>query len=174
MSSLQADRLVVKNYSPSEPDRDTAIAHDFRTGGPGWDIIGRVQFNICRHISKIDREHFANSAKKDARPRVFLQLDSFNREFSSQMLNADVNSSTLFDLSGGKGQLPRNGWPAATNGKCGYAGGLTPSNLTEQLWSISRDAHTAKSVLVDAKPPFRPWYFLNAHQYFAKADPWVR
>ncbi len=43
----------------------------------------------------------------------------------------------LFDVSGGAGQLPPS-WPAAWPGvRCGYAGGLGPDNIVEQLTRIT-------------------------------------
>lgn len=47
--------------------------------------------------------------------------------------------SPLFDCSGGKGILPEK-WEKPLNGiLCGYAGGLNPSNLEEQLKSIEAE-----------------------------------
>jgi phosphoribosylanthranilate isomerase len=48
--------------------------------------------------------------------------------------------SPLFDLSGGAGVLPVE-WPPAWSGvRCGYAGGLGPANVAEQLARIERAA----------------------------------
>ena len=52
-------------------------------------------------------------------------------------VGAGVNCSTLFDLSHGAGVLPEQ-WPKPLPGiRCGYAGGLSPDNIKEQLTLIS-------------------------------------
>jgi hypothetical protein len=44
------------------------------------------------------------------------------------------NYSVLFDGSGGRGEEAAGGWPLPLTGiKCGYAGGLGPSNLESKL-----------------------------------------
>jgi hypothetical protein len=51
---------------------------------------------------------------------------------------AGVNCSALFDLSHGQGILPEQ-WPdTLPNIKCGYAGGLGPDNLEDQIISIEQ------------------------------------
>lgn len=45
----------------------------------------------------------------------------------------------LFDMSSGAGVLPEEGWPTVwPNIYCGYAGGLGPANINNQLEAISR------------------------------------
>lgn len=74
----------------------------------------------------------------DVNRKIFLALLTGARAFEA------TNFSTLFDLSHGEGRVPKN-WSFPIEGvKCGYAGGLTPDNLAEQLELISRVAQNAE------------------------------
>ena len=51
-------------------------------------------------------------------------------------LESKVNVACLFDRSGGKGLVPSS-WPLIRNDVfCGYAGGLGPETLSEELLKI--------------------------------------
>jgi hypothetical protein len=57
---------------------------------------------------------------------------------------AGFKVSALFDKSGGAGILPTE-WPELLNGiKCGYAGGLSPENLEEQIKLIEHKAWSSE------------------------------
>jgi phosphoribosylanthranilate isomerase len=57
--------------------------------------------------------------------------------------------SPLFDTSGGAGVLP-NRWPGAWPGRyCGYAGGLGPDNVVEQLTRIRIAANEGERFWID-------------------------
>jgi phosphoribosylanthranilate isomerase len=52
------------------------------------------------------------------------------------------NHAVLFDTSGGRGESP-DGWPNALSGiSCGYAGGLGPDNIAEELPKIAMAANS--------------------------------
>ncbi len=68
------------------------------------------------------------------------QYDNVNTVFVDLAKQAKVNFSALFDLSHGIGILPSE-WPNLLDGvKCGYAGGLSPENLEEQIKRIEEKA----------------------------------
>ncbi len=46
--------------------------------------------------------------------------------------SSGIDAAVLYDISGGAGTLPEE-WPEPIGGYCGYAGGLSPDNLQEQL-----------------------------------------
>jgi hypothetical protein len=71
--------------------------------------------------------------------QFILQCDGVN-DAAAEELVPWVNAVPLFDTSGGAGQLPEE-WPDAWPGVyCGYAGGLGPDNLQEELRRIERAA----------------------------------
>lgn len=63
-----------------------------------------------------------------------------------------ANVDYLFDMSGGRGVLP-NQWPSSQAGNFGYAGGLSPDNIIEQL-SIIHDK-VSSVIWVDAESGIR-------------------
>lgn len=66
---------------------------------------------------------------------VIFQYDGVNGDqlVHRSLENGNTNISTLFDLSHGAGILPES-WPKLLPGvPCGYAGGLSPENVAEQL-----------------------------------------
>lgn len=64
---------------------------------------------------------------------IIFQYDNANASIIEQAQKVQVNCSTLFDLSHGAGVLPSE-WPDHLEGiRCGYAGGLGPDNLEEQI-----------------------------------------
>ncbi len=68
------------------------------------------------------------------------QYDNVNTELLTMASDYNINHSALFDLSHGVGILPEH-WPDLLPGtKCGYAGGLSPDNLEEQIKRIEEKA----------------------------------
>ena len=59
----------------------------------------------------------------------------------------------LFDLSGGAGTLPKK-WPQARNFYCGYAGGLSLDNLSEQLKLIEKSVGD-RTIWIDVETHIR-------------------
>ncbi len=67
-------------------------------------------------------------------------------------------ATCLYDISGGRGVLPK-AWPKPEGDYCGYAGGLSPDNLAEQLEKI-QEAITAQDgkippIWIDAETHLR-------------------
>jgi hypothetical protein len=71
---------------------------------------------------------------KNIKNKEFIfQYDNVNTSILDSAHSANINCSALYDLSHGAGILP-NEWPLPLhNIKCGYAGGLSPDNLDEQI-----------------------------------------
>ena len=72
--------------------------------------------------------------------QFIFQLDGVNNDIFEQVHKRGINAVPLFDTSGGAGILPDK-WVSLDNDYCGYAGGLSPDNLTEQLTKIAQVAH---------------------------------
>lgn len=72
-------------------------------------------------------------------PKKFIfQWDGVNDHIALALKEYDIPVEILFDLSGGAGILPET-WPKPIGRTyCGYAGGLSPENLKEQLTKISK------------------------------------
>jgi hypothetical protein len=95
----------------------------------------RIQINTHahRHVSTIDMvKVFLRQSGKE----FIFQSDGVNDHlaFGAQAYNLGV--SVLFDTSHGAGKVPDN-WPMPVDGFCcGYAGGLGPDNVVEQIAKI--------------------------------------
>lgn len=142
--------------------------------GPTWDLFQRVQLNLRHHVRRVDQPSFVEGLKSALGDRqVILQLDRFDHPLASECLHAGIDTSVLYDLSGGRGVLP-NKWPVASSSlDCGFAGGLTPSNLADQLPRIQAATGDGKGIWIDAQSPFRPWNIATARDYLQAAAPWV-
>lgn len=69
---------------------------------------------------------------------IIFQYDNVNKHIMNNTIGRNGNKgfSALFDLSHGAGVLP-DAWPAPIEGlDVGYAGGLSPSNVVEQIEKI--------------------------------------
>lgn len=99
-------------------------------------MFDRVQLNFNQRVRPKNLETLAQIA--DSIPQsVILQHNSANQELWSILHNKMSNLSMLFDASGGHGVAPVAGWPSIfPNTDCGYAGGLGPQNVAQELQSI--------------------------------------
>jgi hypothetical protein len=100
--------------------------------GPMWYIFERVQINF----HAIPHEHsnqMIGIFSKFANQQFIFQYDGVNDHIVKKAFNEGCNMSALFDKSGGAGILPAQ-WPQLLEGiPCGYAGGLSPDNVEEQI-----------------------------------------
>jgi len=96
-------------------------------------IFGRYQLNFHSYLHQIkDRTAFINAVDALAVEQVILQFDDVNNDMLASVRDANIDAVPLFDTSGGAGVLPGE-WPKALNVYSGYAGGLSPENLGEQM-----------------------------------------
>ncbi len=102
-------------------------------------ICGRIQINCGSNPGIFDRHRFV-TAMRHVIPgtTIIIQSDGINDHILDASVVAGINAKPLFDRSGGRGVLPDRGWPAAYVNGCGYAGGLNPSNVAEQLAEIAK------------------------------------
>jgi len=100
--------------------------------------FGRIQLNLefGNMDGKFDPSILAKRVKGSPQWEFIIQ---YGRDSESLLLLKDVlNHSVLFDESAGRGRSPSS-WHAPLKGHfCGYAGGLTPDNLEQNLILISR------------------------------------
>lgn len=100
--------------------------------GPMWYIFERVQINF-HAIPHEYSNQMIGIFSKFANQQFIFQHDGVNDHIVKKAFNEGCNVSALFDKSGGAGILPKQ-WPQLLEGiPCGYAGGLSPDNVEEQI-----------------------------------------
>lgn len=107
--------------------------------------------------------------------QVILQHDGPNGPAVEALLSGRVVA--LFDLSHGAGRLPAR-WKAPVGEVCGYAGGLSASNVDANLNAIARTAGDA-TVWIDAETRLRTLDdaeldLQEVHEYVANASRWAK
>jgi len=112
------------------------------TGELDWrDIPGCVEISQRVQINTHAEPHVSTvgllKSLGDARDKQFIfQWDGVNNHLTFAALAYGYNVAALFDTSGGAGILPKE-WPTpAKEFPCGYAGGLGPLNVVEQVRAI--------------------------------------
>lgn len=121
-------------------------------------VFNRVQLNF--HGTKIGQVDGLRSVLspgsgytvwdgvRHAHPEFIFQMDGVNEDTFHALRGEGLPVSPLFDLSHGEGAAPE-AWPPPVPGLyCGYAGGLGPHNLAEQLPRIA-DAAGGRDVWID-------------------------
>ncbi len=99
--------------------------------GKIWSLFKRVQINT--HGIKHPFEREAVVDLKSFNKEIIFQFDGANKTILDIAISGGVDCSTLFDMSHGAGVLPKE-WLIPIDGvRCGYAGGLSPENVFEQV-----------------------------------------
>jgi phosphoribosylanthranilate isomerase len=108
-------------------------------------IFNRFQLNFHGEPHPVDNYNFIsgfNITELQGKQIIF-QLDNVNNNLYTQLNNntmRQVSVAGLFDTSHGAGVLPTD-WPES-NEYIGYAGGLSPDNIVENIELISTVAKT--------------------------------
>lgn len=137
------------------------------------DLFGRFQINT--HAEDCDHDDGLYDLLNAISQTVIFQLDNhFGTLIAKEAVKfGHKNIAGLFDLSHGAGVLPES-WPDPINGlECGYAGGLSPENVANQLSEIEK--HT-KSTWIDAESSLFNYgkFDLNrVEEFLIAARPWV-
>lgn len=102
----------------------------------------RVQLNFNQHRTPKELGALVRVACEVLPiPNVILQHNSANANLWAGLHHQIPNLNMLFDSSGGSGQSPKNGWhEMLPHTLCGFAGGLGPDNIVQELAEISRIA----------------------------------
>ena len=100
-------------------------------------VADRVQVNTHaeEHITTVAAlEWMAERGNK----QFIIQLDAVNDHFFDGAVARRINAAGLFDLSHGAGVLP-DSWPSLRHASIyhGFAGGLSPDNVVEQVAKIT-------------------------------------
>ena len=157
---------------------------DFKEMVGDMDAFDRIQLNIGPGLEKGDFDRArtplataqpilaARMARQVYDPEIIIQTQGGEgRRLAKNLAALGVSASCLFDKSGGHGDLAII-WPIANDSRVnrsGYAGGLTPDNLAEQIPLIRISACGA--AWIDAETGLRTddrfdmrkaWAFLRA------------
>lgn len=104
---------------------------------PFWKMFKRVQINTHGIPHSFHAVKMAELMNIYPEKEFIFQYDEVNDNILYNAKHNEVKCSALFDLSHGAGLLP-NQWPLPiTNIKCGYAGGISPSNVVEQIEKVN-------------------------------------
>lgn len=109
-------------------------------------IFARVQLNFHGQFHRASPSFQSALVTLCQQHEFIVQCDGVNDLEAEMLCDADL-AVPLFDASGGAGILPVN-WPAAWETYCGYAGGLGPSNIADQIEKIAVAA-AGKSFWID-------------------------
>lgn len=134
-------------------------------GIDNWFAFQRVQLNFHAEELTVNRERFFQTLGSQKRQFIFQVDGNMGGELLKDYLTSRANASPLFDLSHGTGVSPDE-WPEPDFGHPsvpvwhGYAGGLGPDNLADELCRI-HDAARSAPVWVDMETKVR-----NRHDEF--------
>lgn len=120
-------------------------------------LFQRSQLNFHAENAKCDQRGFCKALETFGDREIIFQIDGNSGNAHMESLwdecdrtNTRINSVSLFDISGGAGILPGE-WPKPTfmiddetYAYHGYAGGLGPDNLQEQIPLIGEAAGDAR------------------------------
>lgn len=97
-------------------------------------LFGRIQVNVV--ASRIDTDALVDAIQMARHPHVITQHNPANQDLTTRLMGEPAHA-VLFDASGGRGVAAEH-WPQAIQGKaCGYAGGLSPENVADELAKIA-------------------------------------
>jgi len=122
---------------------------------PCASMFERFQLNFHAIIHTIDTYDFTEGLK-DPRltgKQIIFQMDGVN-DLILGLAGDIISVAPLFDQSGGAGLLPDK-WALCDRDFCGYAGGLSPDNITRQLEIIAQVAGSKSNVWVDTETRVR-------------------
>lgn len=103
------------------------------------DHFDRIQLNIFQQKWPVEPANISMMARNQSHQSIILPYNPGNRDMVEAVEGENIEY--LFDRSGGAGKLP-DAWPDyIPTRRCGYAGGLGPQNIAEQLPRIHMAAN---------------------------------
>lgn len=113
--------------------------------------FNRIQLNFFQRRNPVKLDELEAAITRSARPVIV----PYNPSNAAVVESLKTPHQILFDRSGGTGRLPTTGWPQAFSGsECGYAGGLGPDNLEQQLPLIFKAA-AGQRIWIDMESSLR-------------------
>lgn len=99
-------------------------------------LCGRMQLNFNSQKSKVDEKKFFGLLKGVIGGRIIFQYNLSNVRICINAMEELTNISFLYDSSGGRGIIKEKWQKPFMGFFTGYAGGLSPDNLKEELKKI--------------------------------------
>jgi hypothetical protein len=102
--------------------------------------FGRAQLNIAKYLTEVASPELLARCLPPGREYILQVGRSRERglALASQLQGLGLTVSVLFDASGGKGISPKS-WPSVpATLRCGFAGGLGPEILADELRRLER------------------------------------
>lgn len=146
--------------------------------GMVWDLFHRIQINTHGERTIYDSKGLAAAVRHNPKKEFIFQFDNVNTDILKSVNSTEDNISALFDVSHGAGVLPET-WPTPLFGiKCGYAGGLSPENVAQQIGDINFMVNGDTDIWIDAETHLRSdndkLFDLNKVESFLKAcEPYI-
>lgn len=105
--------------------------------GEIWPYFERVQINTHAIEHELTNDFASKLAELYPDKEFIFQYDNVNTKMLEIAVRDHLKCSALFDLSHGAGILPEQ-WPQPIEGvKCGYAGGISPYNITHVMDDVN-------------------------------------
>ena len=140
-------------------------------------LFERYQLNFHSYVHTVkDNKAFLCAVRTLEADQVIFQLDDVNNDLLRKALEMKINAVPFFDTSGGAGMLPDE-WPEAWALYSGYAGGLSPDNLSEQMEAIVKKCGSGP-IWIDAETHLRSDYDAvfdlgKVRRFLEEATPWL-
>lgn len=138
--------------------------------------FGRIQINTHGELHKYDIAKLSGAIKLFREKQFIFQLDKVNEHIMNETMdNGCENISGLYDMSHGTGILADE-WrkPNERGIFTGYAGGLSPENVKEQLSKIE---NITSNTWIDAETHLRRdqiFHIPSVVQFLENSKEWVR
>lgn len=127
----------------------TGIPPEFERLAKRW----QLNTHGAPHEFSLDNFMILIASKNDLGQQIIFQYDKANDKVMNEAIRLKLDVSALYDLSHGAGVLPEK-WEVPSNDiYCGFAGGLSPQNVKEEIEKIM--AVTDKSFWIDAETKLR-------------------
>ena len=145
---------------------------------PGRPVVGRVQLNMPKATANsLDPYRLKNVIDAFPNKEFILQYNNKTKEAVEKMHHVGAKFSLLYDASGGNGISP-NGWnkPVYREHDMGYAGGLSPENIVDNLNQIKTVA-PFDTIWVDAEGKLKTddkFDVSRAQQYVLNTVNWLQ
>lgn len=119
-------------------------------------VVSRIQLNIGDYTNKFDAEKLARVIKSWKKFEVILPYNKYTQSKIEELKKTGAQFSLLFDGSYGAGVSPEK-WdkPAYDDVAFGYAGGLSPFNVRDNLDKISGVLPADYDTWIDAEGRLR-------------------
>jgi hypothetical protein len=148
ITSLAETGVAIAGHLCGKWARDLATLGTltFRKERPAlWPLLGRIQVNYGPMLAEVRPTEMVRALIEQGEGRTFiLQAAGVDDPVVEEACRRGLAVDVLFDVSHGRGKKAAS-WPAALPGVCcGYAGGLGPDNLAEQLGKIAEAAGDAR------------------------------